>query len=1018
MRSNAWRRRLSGVSALVLALFVLAPGGAAQVESPDLDVPVTELDSILGAKQDSAVYIVQLPEPPVVSYEGDISGLGATAVPEGRKVNPNSRAAREYVEYLTSRHDAVLASVGGGTKVYDYVFAFNGFSAVLTPMQAAALSRSPHVTAVWIDELRQLVTENSPGFLGLTEAGGLWDLGLSGEDVIIGVIDTGIWPEHPSFSDQTDLVDRPGSSGKRSLAYGPAPAGWHGTCQSGEQWSQDDCNNKLIGARYFLDGFGHHGILTHDYKSARDADGHGSHTASTAGGNGGVEADLLGVDRGTISGMAPRARLAAYKACWNDEGCFTSDLAMAIDTAVADGVDVINYSIGSSSTGLGPDDIAFLFAADAGVFVATSAGNDGPGAGTIGSPAWVPWVTTVGASTQNRTFEGSVTLGDSATYLGASVTPSTDPLGLVDSADVGSELCIPGDLDPALVTGKIVLCLRGEIARVDKSYAVSLAGGAGMILYNANDSETQNTDNHFVPSVHIDNTDGLAVKAYIAADGPSATAQITGGNATTIPAPWMADFSSRSPNGGSADLIKPDVTAPGVNILAGNTPSPFIGAPDQLFQAISGTSMSSPHIAGIGALLTEAHPDWTPEMVKSALMTTADPSVMKEDGSTPADPFDMGAGHVAPNPAVEPGLAYDAGLLEYLGFLCDAAPSAFADPAGTCSFLEGIGIPTDASDLNYPSIGIGSLAGIQTIVRTVHDVGGGGTYEVSVDTPPGVDVIVSPTSLTLAPGTEASYAVTFTSTSSAVFDDWAFGSLTWENDGHAVRSPIAVQPVALAAPSEISGSGTEGTTSFDVTFGYTGAYAASVHGLVAADTQDGTVVDDPADDINVALATGVGITLHFVDVPVGTEYARFSLFDEYTDGEDDLDLYVFGPDSAGFPFVGGSGSPTSAEQVDLESPDPGVYIVVVHGWQTDGPDAAYTLFGWNLPEGPISNMAVTAPGAAVLGATESVGVAWPNTTPLTTGMKYLGSITHHDVAAPGGYSDGLIGQTIVRIDTD
>lgn len=702
-----------------------------------------------------------------------------------------------------------------------------------------------------------------------------------------------------------------------------------------------------------------------------------------------------------------------YKACWNDAGCYVSDLTAAIDQAVADGVDVINYSIGSNTPALlGSDDIAFLFAANAGVFVATSAGNAGPGYGTVGSPASVPWVTAVGASTQNRTFQGSVTLGNNAPYYGASVTGGTDVLPLVDSEDAGSELCIPGDLDPAIVASKIVLCRRGAIARVDKSLAVYVAGGAGMILYNAYDTQTQNTDNHWVPAVHINNTDGLAIKDYIDAAGGNATAHITGGEFTTIDAPWMAAFSSRGPDMVAMDIIKPDVTAPGVNILAANSPTAFIGAPGQLFQSIGGTSMSSPHVAGLGALLVQAHPDWSPAMVKSALMTTAYQDVMKEDGITPADPFDIGGGHVAPNPATDPGLAYDAGFFEYLGFLCG---STNAVSPGFCAYLDSLGIPFDASDLNLASIGIAELAGYQAVVRTVTNVGPAGTYKVKVDAPPGVDVVVTPKRLKLAAGESATYEVKFTTTRRAVLNEWAFGSLTWSDGPHSVRSPIAVRPVELAVPGEVFGMGTDGSLDYDVIFGYAGNFAAEPHGLVPADAQPDNVVDDPANDINTALGTGVGVTFHFVTIPADTEYARFSLFDDCTDGADDLDLYIFGPDTAGFPYVGGSGSGTSAEEVNLVAPAPGLYIAVVHGWQTDGPDANYTLFAWALGADTAGNMTVTAPSNATLGATDTVTVDWAG---LAADTKYLGSITHHNVAVPTGYSDGLIDYTIVRIDTD
>jgi len=345
------------------------------------------------------VYIVQMKDDPTVKLES-----------EGRqgRYNPNSAAARKHAQDLESKHNRALARVGGGgNKLYSYVHSFNGFAAELTAAQAVALSKNPDVERIWGDEARELHTNFSPEFLGLDAANGPWDMGIDGEGVIIGVIDSGIWPESPSFSDAGDSDYN---------SYGPPPAYWRGTCQSGEQWSQQACNNKLIGARYFPYGYGasprgkaRNGVLPQGYNSARDDDGvgHGSHTTSTAGGNRGVTMTLGGVpalDDAEGSGVAPRARLAHYKACWNDDVCYTSDLVASIDSAVADGADVINYSIGGSSTNiLAPDDVAFLFAADAGVFVATSNGNSGPDPATVGSPAGDPWILSVGASSRDGT---------------------------------------------------------------------------------------------------------------------------------------------------------------------------------------------------------------------------------------------------------------------------------------------------------------------------------------------------------------------------------------------------------------------------------------------------------------------------------------------------------------------------------------------------------------------------------------------------------------------------------------
>jgi hypothetical protein len=364
----------------------------------------------------------------------------------------------------------------------------------------------------------------------------------------------------------------------------------------------------------------------------------------------------------------------------------------------------------------------------------------------------------------------------------------------------------------------------------------------------------------------------------------------------------------------------------------------------------------------------------------------------------------MGAGHLNPNPAVDPGLVYDAGFFEYLGFLCGSTNGVSPD---TCEVLASLDIPFDASNLNLPSIGIADLAGFQTVVRSVKNVGSAGTYNVSIENPAGIDVAVSPASLTLEVDASASYSVTFTTLPGATLDAWTFGSLTWSDGSHNVRSPIAIKPVALASPAEVAGAGVEDSLEFDVTFGYTGVYAAAPLGLEPADMQADNVVDDPANDINTALGTGVGVTFHYVTVPTDTVYARFSLFDEYTDGADDLDLYVFGPDTAGFPQVGASGSGTSAEEVNLIDPVPGLYIAVVHGWQTDGSDANYTLFGWAF--GPdASNMTITAPAAATLGATETVTVDW---TGLSSDTKYLGAVSHSD-------GSGSLGMTLVGISTD
>ena len=652
--------------------------------------------------------------------------------------------------------------------------------------------------AVQPAEMRHLHTDASPTFLGVNAAAGPWLKQFDGRGVVVGVIDTGIWPEHPSVADDGSYAPPPPPSVGLPCEFGNTAANPND--------APFTCNNKLIGAREFLSTYkAVIGLDAAEFDSARDDNGHGTHTLTTAAGNAGVPASLYGIPRGNVSGIAPRAHTVAYKACAT-EGCFTSDLAAAIDRAVADGVDVINYSIGGGAGQPNADEMAFLFAADAGVFVATSAGNSGPGAGTVGNPATMPWVTSVGASTQSRFWEGTITLGNGAVYAGASITGGTGMAPLVDAAAAGSELCVPGALNPAVASGKIVLCRRGTVGRAAKSYAVQLAGGVGMILYNTVDVDNLFTDSHSIPSAHVDLTPGLAIKSYIAAEA-TPTAQLTAGALSNWPyAPSMTIFSSRGPNVFAPDIIKPDVTAPGIQILAGHTAKPADpqAVPGELFQAIAGTSMSSPHVAGVYALLKQAHPDWSAAAAKSALMTTAyQQNVLDNDRVSPADPFDFGAGHIRPGDkwikgsVTEPGLVYDAGFLDYLGFLCDEAPEVYANPAATCASLAAGGVPIAAENLNYPSIGVAEVRASITVQRKVTSVAkenGVREYTAQVEAPPGFTVSVEPSKFSLRSGASQTFSLRITKTG-APNEEWRFGALTWKDktQNFSVRSPIALK---------------------------------------------------------------------------------------------------------------------------------------------------------------------------------------------------------------------------------
>ncbi len=968
------RKPLASLARLVfvalLALGLSVPAGVRAQDGPV--TPAVE-------KSSNGVYIVWLADQPVITYSGGVAGYRATAVADGQRLNANRTDVRRYASYLTNRQNAVIAAVGG-QRLYNYRYTYNGVAAKLTAAQAAQLAATPGVLAVIPDEIRYMDTVTTPTFVGLTQSGALWaQLGgpsNAGEHIVVGIIDSGIWPENPSFADDGSYS-----------APGPR---WSGTCQTGEDWPDGLCNNKLIGARYYNAGQGGDaGIDANrpwEYNSARDYNSHGSHTSSTAAGNYGVEAVTLGTDLGQISGMAPRAHVAMYKALWSTvDGATASgstvDLVAAIEDATSDGVDVINYSISGSRTAFNdPVEIAFLNAAAAGVFVAASAGNNGPGASTVAHNT--PWVTTVAAGTHDRAYTSSVTLGNGSTYAGISNGNGTASLPLISSTAAGLpganaeqvRLCYStvdtggvAVLDPAKVAGKIVLCDRGVTARVNKSLAVQEAGGLGVVLANTSPNSL-NADIHYLPTIHIDEIAGAAVKAYIASAGAGATAQIAPGTQVTVEAPAVASFSSRGPSlAGGGDLLKPDIMAPGVDVLAATSPS--IAGRD--FDFLSGTSMSSPHVAGFAALLKHRHPDWTPAMIKSALMTTAGQTT-NAGNPIPGNPFGYGAGQAQPTSAADPGLVYAARARDWMGFMCGQGLSS--DPHCPA-------IAVDISNLNYPSIAIGDMAGIQTVQRTVTNVSGAkSTYTVAVSAPPGVDVVVSPSTLTLGPGQSKTYTVTFTRTSAAL-NAYTFGSLTWNDGKHSVRSVIAIRPVALAAPLEVSGS-------YNVTFGYNGSFTATPRGLVPAVTF--------ADTIN----TGEAFTYDVV-VPAGTTYARFALFNSETTAPD-LDLLVY----RGATLVGQSAGGTSDEAVSFVNPTAATYTVLVDGFDTGGGPAPFTLFAWVLGSADAGNMTVSAPATAVLGQSGTVSLSFSG---LTSGVKYLGSVVY-------GGSTGMPNPTIVRVD--
>ncbi|XP_044951613.1 subtilisin-like protease SBT1.4 [Hordeum vulgare subsp. vulgare] len=713
---------------------------------------------------------------------------------------------RAYGSFLRD-HIPVEMSSPAPAVLYSYAHAATGFAARLTERQAELLASSSSVLAVVPDTMQELHTTLTPSFLGLSPSSGLLKASNGATDVVIGVIDTGVYPEgRPSFAADPSLP--------------PPPSKFRGRCVSGPSFNGSAlCNNKLVGAKFFQRGQEalRGRALGADSKSALDTNGHGTHTSSTAGGSAVADAGFFDYARGKAVGMAPGARIAVYKACW--EGCASSDILAAFDEAIADGVDVISVSLGA--VGSAPDFYGDTTAVGAfravrrGIVVSASAGNSGPGDSTACNIA--PWFLTVGASTLNRQFPGDVVLGNGETFTGTTLYAG-EPLGptkipLVYGGDVGSKACEEGKLNATKVAGKIVLCEPGVNARAAKPLAVKLAGGAGAILASTQPfGEQALTTPHVHPATAVAFVDGAKIFKYIRAQAsPTATIIFRGTVVgSTPPSPRMAAFSSRGPNLRAPEIFKPDVTAPGVDILAAwtgaNSPTELDSDTRRVkYNIISGTSMSCPHVSGIAALLRQARPEWSPAAIKSALMTTAynvdnTGGVIGDMSSGDAStPFARGAGHIDPNSAVDPGLVYDAGTEDYITFLCalgyTARQVAVFGSSISCSTRAGSAV----GDHNYPAFSVvftSNKSAVVTQRRVVRNVGSDAeaTYTAKVTAPDGVRVRVSPETLRFgATQKTQEYVLAFAQGSpGSATAKYTFGSIEWSDGEHSVTSPIAV----------------------------------------------------------------------------------------------------------------------------------------------------------------------------------------------------------------------------------
>ncbi|PKA63134.1 Cucumisin [Apostasia shenzhenica] len=702
---------------------------------------------------------------------------------------------KAYIVYLGQRprndidvnslHSSVLQEVIGDDAaseriLHSYSKSFNGFAAMLTEEEAQLLSRLDEVVSAFPSTQRQLSTTRSWDFMGFTTNA---PRAAFESDIIIGMLDTGIWPESKSFDDS---------------GFGPPPTRWKGICESNNNFT---CNNKIIGARYYhLQG----NISAGDIPSPRDNNGHGSHTSSTAAGRQVPNASLAGLADGLARGGVPSARIAVYKVCWNNEGCSDVDLLAAFDDAISDGVEIISLSVGSIfSRPYFSDAIAIgaFHAVRNGVLVSCSAGNSGPERLTVAN--FAPWILTVAASTIDRKFIVETNLGNGEVYQGKAINTfgrageliygGNAPNASSGADSSAARFCQAGSLDDKLVKGKVVVCdglsdgsgsrLAGAVAVImpaagANDYALEFGLPASILSPDDNTRIVQYANKTTYPTANVSKSQGVFDSA----------------------APYVVSFSSRGPNPITSNLLKPDITAPGVDILAAWSPL-STEEPGVSYNIISGTSMACPHATGTAAYVKSFNPTWSPSAIKSAIMTTA--FVMNSTKNREAE-FAYGAGHINPIAAVKPGLVYDADATDYIKFLCSQGYTTknlrliTGDNSSCTAANHGT-----VFDLNYPSFAL-SVVNITkpiaqtTFHRTVTNVGAAhSTYRASVSAPAGLKITVEPEELsfeahlekkTFALKIEGDAGAAFSSSKSAMLS----AALVWSDGTHRVRSPVVV----------------------------------------------------------------------------------------------------------------------------------------------------------------------------------------------------------------------------------
>jgi len=891
-------------------------------------------------------YIIQLEDKPLTTYQGGIVGLKATALNHNRtistqtnqsKINTKSQASSNYKNYLQNKQQQkiqhISQTIGRVIKTkHQYNTVINGFSVKMTAKEADDITNLAGIKSVEVTQTLKAHTDRGPLLIQAPAAwnGSVTGIPAKGEGMLIAIIDTGIRSDHPSFAEVSP------SDGYQHIN----PLGSNvflGHCATTPEF----CNNKLIGAYNFAE----------DINTPEDEDGHGTHVASTAAGNT-LTFDLGSGNAFELTGVAPRANIISYRISDAEGNTNSAELVGAIDQAVSDGVDIINFSFGSGS--FNPwrvsFSIAYKNARSAGVVVITSAGNDGPNPNTVGSPADAPWITSVAASTHDRGdypqkslsgMSGGLTTPPS-TIMGRSLTGEFTAnivyAGNFSNGDSNPEQCL-NPFPENTFSGQIVVCDRGEIARVQKAKNVAAGGAGGFVLANIQGGSSFLADDIYViPGIHINANKGDILKAWLTSgENHLATIDGTNGNVGIDPnaADIVAGFSSRGANPSVQSIIKPSVAAPGVSILAAG-----IGEVDYTF--LQGTSMASPHVAGAAALIKQSKPNWTAGQIHSAMVSTGATTLVKENGVTPADPFDIGGGRLDIGKALNAGLLLD----ETDANFSNANPSSGGDP-------KTLNLPSMAN--NKCSV---SCTWSRELVAAV-----AGSWTASYITDSGLTLNVTPASFSLTEN--QSQTINITADIAGIDGEWLFGSLVLtptDTNISTSKFPVAVQVNNSSLPNQFiidtqrdAGqlilTDITAITSTNMQTSSFLAPAIAEQKTLEADSDNSSAFDDLSD----------GVTVELVNVPANS---RLIFASTSNSSATDLDLYV-GFDSNGdgrvqeHELLQSSLSPDADEEILITKPRAGNYWILVQNWDgaATGSDN-YTYSSGVIGSSPSQNISI------------------------------------------------------------